>query len=316
MTRMTEIQVGNGKRGVALALTFSPDGGQLAVGRADGLSNPSIIDVFQVATGQKQMELSSHMGPILDLVFAPDHQSLVGAGYDRTIRFWDLVTGQSRAVLRGHDDTVCSIRFAPDGWTLISGGVDRTIRYWRATADTPLVSSNAAAGTSPAASRADWLNAQSWLIVAAPGRSLEQYRLGLKYAQEAAREEPANGTILNTLGVSQYRVGAHADALATLRRADAINQGHCCDVAFIAMTLNRLGRTVEARSELARLHALMRLPRRSNEEIAAYREALAELDAGNESVLSIPNPLPSQPASHIIGAGTRPANLARTKNCD
>jgi len=63
---------------------------------------------------------------------------------------------------------------------------------------------------------------------------------------------------LNTLGVAQYRTGLFEEAHATLTRSDKLNDGHPADLAFLAMTLTRLGRVDDAQRQLERLRALMR----------------------------------------------------------
>jgi hypothetical protein len=70
---------------------------------------------------------------------------------------------------------------------------------------------------------------------------------------------------LNTLGVAEYRVEDYARAVATLSRCDAENTNsrrgaQPADLAFLGMTLKKLGRDVEAAATLTRLGELMKLP--------------------------------------------------------
>jgi len=106
------------------------------------------------------------------------------------------------------------------------------------------------------------LDTASRMVAAASGHHAEAYRAALKKAERACRSSPDRPYFLNTLGVAQYRVGAYEDALATLARADEINServkgGRPTDVAFLAMTLYRLGHTEEARAALERLRTLL-----------------------------------------------------------
>jgi len=61
---------------------------------------------------------------------APDGKLLASAGFDRTVRLWDLPGGRLRAVLHGHTDSVCTVAFSPDGRLVASGGSDKTVRVW------------------------------------------------------------------------------------------------------------------------------------------------------------------------------------------
>jgi tetratricopeptide (TPR) repeat protein len=97
-------------------------------------------------------------------------------------------------------------------------------------------------------------------------------RKALAWAQTACRLAPDSGACLTTLGIAQYRLGQHAEALATLTRAERLNQPNAgdlpADLAFLAMAHHRLGHQAEAHSALDRLRALMKSPPRSATEEA------------------------------------------------
>jgi WD40 repeat protein len=109
------------------------------------------------------------------------------------------------------------------------------------------------------------------------------------------------GGVLNTLGVAQYRVGQYEEALETLTHSGKLHPGTVAaegepqsgapktspisakegaylgypqDIAFIAMSLYRLGRVEEAQAALAQLRDLMRGS--NDEESEAF---LAEAEA-------------------------------------
>ena len=99
-----------------------------------------------------------------------------------------------------------------------------------------------------------------------PGGEMSGYRKALRYSEEACQLEPKNGNYLNTLGVAYYRVGNYEKALEMLLRSDQINktqfQGSIpADLAFLAMTQQRLGHAKEAQAELQRLRERMKDPR-------------------------------------------------------
>lgn len=79
-----------------LCTTFSPDGLLLAAagggndrGGTQSKAN-CVIHVWNVASGEDVASLSGHTGLVRDLAFSPDSQWLLSAGWDRTVRSWNL----------------------------------------------------------------------------------------------------------------------------------------------------------------------------------------------------------------------------------
>ncbi|MFQ6018819.1 MAG: c-type cytochrome, partial [Kiloniellaceae bacterium] len=60
-----------------------------------------------------------------------DGRIAASAGWDRTVRLWDLRAQAPRAVLNGHRDNVNAVAFSPDGQRLLSGSYDATLKLWR-----------------------------------------------------------------------------------------------------------------------------------------------------------------------------------------
>jgi serine/threonine protein kinase len=125
------------------------------------------------------------------------------------------------------------------------------------------------------------LNDAAWRIARGKQNSADRYRWGVRLADKAARLNPKNGDMQNTLGVSQYRAGRYADALATLTRSQQINAGlgnssHIADLAFLALTEERLGHHEQAVSYLGRLREELKKPNHAGE--AESRDFLHEAE--------------------------------------
>ena len=78
--------------------------------------------------------MRGHSGMIAAVAFHPDGKTLASAGYDQTIKLWDVVTGELRLTLAGHTANIIALAFSPDGDTLISADDIGAVKLWRAAA--------------------------------------------------------------------------------------------------------------------------------------------------------------------------------------
>ncbi|MEM7534694.1 MAG: WD40 repeat domain-containing protein, partial [Chloroflexota bacterium] len=115
----------NGPREGVYALTFSPDGQQLASG---GGSHD--IHLWQLPDYQPLPPLSGHGSSVYALAYSPDGRLLASGSGDQTIRLWDVASSETVQILRGHQVLVQSLAFHPTQPWLISGSSDETVKIW------------------------------------------------------------------------------------------------------------------------------------------------------------------------------------------
>jgi len=108
------------------ALTFSPDGGQLACATGPFVFDndaDAIVHVISLGNRQRRSFLA-HRSMIARVRFSPDGSRLATASLDGNARVWDTATGrlvlQLEAVFQG--DTARGVAFSPDGkWLAVCG---------------------------------------------------------------------------------------------------------------------------------------------------------------------------------------------------
>jgi WD40 repeat protein/serine/threonine protein kinase len=111
--------------------TFSPDGGELALGRGDGhvhIRKAPDLEDFTLPAPLPESEAWS-------VAFSKDGSKLV-VGYDHerghdreTLKIWDLAAQQGKA-LEAHRGTVLAVAVSPDGEDLATAGYDNTVGLW------------------------------------------------------------------------------------------------------------------------------------------------------------------------------------------
>ena len=128
-------------------------------------------------------------------------------------------------------------------------------------------------------------NNRAWELAAGPESTRDPGR-ALPLARRAVELTPAQNIYLNTLGVAQYRVGQHAEAIGTLERSLAAGGGQtdAFDLFFLAMAHHRLGHREQARAAYDRavrwLGEQKSLTEQYAKELAAFRTEAEAVLAG------------------------------------
>jgi WD40 repeat protein len=95
---------------VVYGVAFSPNGKRLAVarGRADKPADPADVEIWDASTGEKVLILRGHTATVTGVAFAPDGMRLASAGFDGTVRVWDVADREHRFLLPREEDLLNS----------------------------------------------------------------------------------------------------------------------------------------------------------------------------------------------------------------
>jgi WD40 repeat protein len=107
------------------ALTFSPDGKQLAAVHLD-----QAFRFWDTETGRETNSLPVEHRNVCSVAFSSDGKTLATGQGDGDICLWDRSTGKKREELEGHTGPVKAVAFSPRGGFLASAGGDCTVRLW------------------------------------------------------------------------------------------------------------------------------------------------------------------------------------------
>lgn len=116
-------------------LAYSANGQWLASGGADDL-----VHIWNTKTGQLRATLKGHTHALTKIEFFPDHERLLTASLDGTIRLWQiepvkevkrLVDFTSKITSFGRKaEALTVLALARDGKTAVLAGPDRVVRVW------------------------------------------------------------------------------------------------------------------------------------------------------------------------------------------
>jgi hypothetical protein len=88
--------------------------------------------IWNLRNGNRIQRMSGgHTDLLYDAEISPDGKTLATAGYDRTIRIWDIQSGAVTRTIKGHYGAIFDLAFHPQGKLLASASADQTLKLWR-----------------------------------------------------------------------------------------------------------------------------------------------------------------------------------------
>ena len=112
-----------GHAGQSQALTFSANGGRLAVGSEDGL-----IRVWNPDRGEP---MTASIGGVNGVAYSQDGTRIVSASGDGSLQLWDPNTGQADGdAMPGGADGLMSVAISPDARTVVAGDGAGNVQVW------------------------------------------------------------------------------------------------------------------------------------------------------------------------------------------
>lgn len=99
-------------------------------GRLAALSDASGLIVIRDTRDWTPMTRLKHQGGATSVIFSRDGSHLYSAGYDGTVRDWDLGRNAVTHEYKGAKGPIWTIDLSPDGSRLAAAGEDAVIRIW------------------------------------------------------------------------------------------------------------------------------------------------------------------------------------------
>lgn len=267
-----------------LQLQWHRDGSRLA-----SASNDQTWKVWDLETRQEVLSVRDDLGLVLTVAWSKDGHRLAAAGQNGIVKLWDASAGYER-----YPSTVPAMTPVPERVAELLVQTlfnhlhlrERVLAALRSDEriEKPVLAEALklaeARADSPAAILA--LNSECWRLVSLERRTADEYRYAaeLGEALAASTDDP---DLLNTVGMARYRVGRFAEAVTALARSERRYREqrrptHPANLAFLALSRQRLGEKEAARKHLADLQRTMQQAQWISS--AEFREFYREADWG------------------------------------
>jgi WD domain, G-beta repeat len=270
-----ELMCLKGHGATVTSVTFSPDSQRLATASAD-----RTIKIWDGTNGKELLSLKGQDFGFVGVAFSPDGTRLAASDTSATVHLWETTSISPKDEQNRQTTQMVGNLFRE---LILRADVVERLRMLPGLS--PLRKQEAMILAEQDSEEPAWaLNDLAWPLVKQAGGDIAAYRKAVRFSEVACQSEPSNGRFLNTLGIGYYRVGNYEKALTTLRRSIQMNKTLIeggplpVDLAFLAMTEQRLGHAKEARAQLEHLRERMRQPLSWTDEPKGFlREAEALL---------------------------------------
>ena len=112
------------------AVHFTKDGKQFVI--ASGITGlMGVAQLRDAETGALIREFGGHSDVLYDAQISPDGKTLATAGYDRTIKLWQLADAKLLRTIDIHKGAIFALAWHPSGKVLASASADETVKLWR-----------------------------------------------------------------------------------------------------------------------------------------------------------------------------------------
>jgi WD40 repeat protein len=116
-----------GRIGYAPELVVFSHGGDLL---AFASANRDGICLWDLRQNSELRSFTGHRSRIFSVVFSPSDEKLISAGWDGTIRVWEVASGKELLCLPNPVGSNTVLAISQDGKLLASGGGDKLVRLW------------------------------------------------------------------------------------------------------------------------------------------------------------------------------------------
>lgn len=117
--------------GKVAAVHFTRDGTKLVIA-AGIVGLRGVAEIRDVATRKVLQSFPGHHDLLYDAELSPDEKTLATAGYDRSVKLWNVADGSLNRSIDVHNGAVFDLAWHPSGKLFASASADETIKLWRA----------------------------------------------------------------------------------------------------------------------------------------------------------------------------------------